>query len=68
MFGLGTSELLIILVIVMLVFGASRLPQLGRGLGEGMRSFKDALKGGGDDKAAHPTNNQQSKKEIDSQA
>jgi sec-independent protein translocase protein TatA len=45
MFGLGTSELLIILVIVMLVFGASRLPQLGKGLGEGMRSFKDAIKG-----------------------
>lgn len=45
MFGLGTTELLIILVIVMLVFGASRLPALGRGLGEGMRSFKDALKG-----------------------
>lgn len=45
MFGLGTSELIIILVIVMLVFGASRLPQLGKGLGEGMRSFKDAIKG-----------------------
>jgi sec-independent protein translocase protein TatA len=49
MFGLGTSELLIILVIVMLVFGASRLPALGRGLGEGMRSFRDALKGTKDD-------------------
>ena len=67
MFGLGTSELLIILVIVMLVFGASRLPQLGRGLGEGMRSFKDALKGGGDEKPANNAANQQSKKEIDSQ-
>lgn len=52
MFGLGTSELLIILVIVMLVFGASRLPQLGKGLGEGMRSFKDALKGTQDEKDA----------------
>jgi sec-independent protein translocase protein TatA len=50
MFGLGTTELVIILVIVMVVFGASRLPQLGRGLGSGMRNFRDALKGeGGDD-------------------
>ena len=50
MFGLGTTELIIVLVIVMVVFGASRLPQLGRGLGSGMRNFRDALKGeGGDD-------------------
>jgi sec-independent protein translocase protein TatA len=49
MFGLGTTELIIILVIVMVVFGASRLPQLGRGLGSGMRNFRDALKGEGGD-------------------
>lgn len=45
MFGLGTSELLIILFIVLLVFGGSRLPELGKGLGAGMRSFRDALRG-----------------------
>jgi sec-independent protein translocase protein TatA len=45
MFGLGTGELIVILVIVFLEFGASRLPELGKGLGQGMRQFKDALKG-----------------------
>ena len=45
MFGLGTWELLIVLLVVLLVFGASRLPALGKGLGQGMRSFRDAIKG-----------------------
>ena len=44
MFGLGTSELVIILVIVLLLFGAKRLPELGRGLGKGIRSFRDGLR------------------------
>lgn len=44
MFGLGTTELVIILVIVLLLFGAKRLPELGRGLGKGMRSFRDGLR------------------------
>lgn len=38
--GIGVPELLILLVIVVLLFGASRLPQIGRGLGEGIKNFK----------------------------
>lgn len=45
MFGLGIQELLIILVIVMLLFGATRLPELGSGLGKAIRGFKDSLAG-----------------------
>ena len=48
--GIGIPELLIILVILLLVFGPKRLPQLGRQLGGGMREFKDSIQGkGGDD-------------------
>ena len=45
MFGLGIQELLIILVIVVLLFGASRLPELGSGLGKAIRGFKESLTG-----------------------
>jgi len=44
MFGLGTQELLIILVLVMIVFGAGKLPQVGSALGKGIRNFKDGVK------------------------
>jgi sec-independent protein translocase protein TatA len=50
MMGLRTPELLLILLVVLVLFGASRLPALGKGLGEGMRSFKKAFGGGDDDK------------------
>jgi len=41
---LGTGELIIILVIVVLIFGVNKIPQLGKGLGEGIRNFKSSLK------------------------
>ena len=41
---LGLPELVIILVIVILIFGANRLPDIGRGIGKGIRNFKDASK------------------------
>ena len=44
MFGLGMPELLVILVIVVVLFGANKLPQIGAGLGKGIRNFKDATK------------------------
>jgi sec-independent protein translocase protein TatA len=45
MFGLGVTELIIILVIVVVLFGASRLPEIGRGIGEGISNFKKSTSG-----------------------
>lgn len=51
MFGsFGIPELLIILLIVVIIFGASKLPQLGRGIGEGIKNFRESMRGSHDDK------------------
>jgi len=50
MFGLGTTELIIILVLVMIIFGAGKLPQVGGALGKGLRNFKEGIKEGGEEK------------------
>lgn len=51
MFGsFGIPELLIILLIVVIIFGASKLPQLGRGIGEGIKNFRDSMRGSHDSK------------------
>lgn len=52
MLGLRLPEILVILFIVVLIFGAKRLPELATGLGKGIRNFKDASRGGDDDNKA----------------
>ena len=42
MFGIGMPELIIILVIILIIFGAGKLPEIGAGLGKGIRNFKKA--------------------------
>ena len=44
-FGIGATELIIVLVIVLIIFGPKRLPSLGRSLGGGLREFKDSVSG-----------------------
>ena len=59
MFGIGMSELVIILVIVLIIFGAGKLPEIGKGLGKGIKNFKNAVAGNDDE-------NEEKKKEINS--
>ena len=48
-FGIGLPELIIFLVVVLLLFGANRVPEIGRSVGQGMREFKDAVTGRDDE-------------------
>ena len=48
-------ELIVILVIVVIIFGASRLPELGKGIGKGIRNFKDATREGNDKSDTTPS-------------
>jgi sec-independent protein translocase protein TatA len=54
-FGISLPELLILLVVLLLVFGAKRLPEMGKSLGKGMREFKDAVSGIDEPASTTPT-------------
>jgi sec-independent protein translocase protein TatA len=47
--SVGLPEMVVILLIVILIFGAGRLPDIGRGIGKGIRNFKEAVRDGKDD-------------------
>jgi sec-independent protein translocase protein TatA len=47
--SIGLPEMVVILLIVILIFGAGRLPDIGRGIGKGIRNFKEAVRDGKDD-------------------
>jgi sec-independent protein translocase protein TatA len=51
---IGLPELIVLLVVLLLIFGPKRLPEMGRSLGKGMREFKDSITGKGDDDDDEP--------------
>lgn len=59
MFGIGMPELLVILVIILIIFGAGKLPEIGAGLGKGIQNFKKATTG------TDEIENQEEKPKID---
>jgi sec-independent protein translocase protein TatA len=64
MFGLGTTELILILIIVIVLFGAKRLPQVGAGLAKGIKSFRSNISD--DDKKDDISNNAGDEAGVDS--
>lgn len=65
MLGLGTNELLIVLVLILVLFGGAKVPQLMKGLGEGMKEFKKATR---DDDDVRPVDNAPASRHIEPRA
>lgn len=60
--GLGTGEIIVIAVVVLLLFGGKKIPELMRGLGKGVRSFKEGLNDNGTNEPNNSTNANESEK------
>ena len=63
MFGLGIWELVLVLVIVMIVFGVGKLPEIGTGLGKGIRNFKQSFHEENEKLSSGAENSEKEKKE-----
>jgi sec-independent protein translocase protein TatA len=66
-FGLSVQELLVILAILVVLFGARKIPEIARGLGEGIRGFRSSLKGGDESEDAGNADSEQVTKTHDPQ-
>ena len=53
--GIGTWQIIVILLVVLLLFGGKKIPELAQGLGKGIKNFKDAVKEGEEEEAVKPT-------------
>ncbi|MGE5432742.1 MAG: twin-arginine translocase TatA/TatE family subunit [Syntrophomonadaceae bacterium] len=62
MFGnLGTAEIVIIILVILIFFGAKKIPELAQGVGKGMKEFKKALKDVDEDSKSTPENKEEKK-------
>ena len=64
MFGIGMPELIIILIIILVIFGAGKLPEIGSGIGKGIRDFRKATKEKPEEIAPPKENNENSEDKI----